>query len=66
MIIRTSKNLTIAGIAGIVVVVASALVALFDGDANTNVNWETSLTAIWLGISNIMSKGQKSTGGLTD
>jgi hypothetical protein len=61
--IATSKNLTISGIAGIVLLVAAAAVAIFDGDPATNVDWQTTLTGIWLGITSILAKGAQNTGG---
>jgi len=66
VVLRTSKNLTIAGLAGIAVIIGGVLVALFDGDPNTNVNWELALVGIYNGIVAIMSKGQASTGGVVD
>lgn len=63
MVIRTSKNLTIAGIAGMVLLVANALVALFDGDTATNVDWSATLNGLYIGIVALLAKGQASTGG---
>lgn len=63
MNIATSKNLTVAGIAGMVAALASAAVALFDGDAATNVDWALLLSTIWTGVIAIMAKGQANTGG---
>lgn len=64
MVLATSKNLTILGIATILGALANAAAAVFDGNAATNVNWEVTLTAIMAGVGFILAKGAKSTGGV--
>lgn len=63
MTIATSKNLTVLGILTILGALVAAAVAVFDGDPATSVNFETLLGAIVLGVTQIMAKGAKSTGG---
>ena len=63
MPIATSKNLTAAGIAGIVAAVATAVVYLFDGDPATNVDWGLLIATVYTGIIAIFAKGQATTGG---
>jgi hypothetical protein len=63
MVLATSKNLTIVGIAGILATLAAVATALFDGDPATNPDWNTALLAVWNGIIAVMAKGSKSTGG---
>ncbi len=63
MTLATSKNLTIWGIATILGAVASAAVALFDGDPNTNPEWGVLLVAVSAGVTAILGKGAQSTGG---
>lgn len=61
--IATSKNLTWVGVAMIVGAIATAAIALLDGDAATNPSWELTIGAIMTGIGFIMGKGAASTGG---
>jgi hypothetical protein len=63
MQIRTSKNLTLAGIFTILGALAVAGLALFDGNDTTNVNFEATFAAIAAGVGMIMAKGQANTGG---
>lgn len=63
MTFATSKNLTAVGIATILGVLATAAIALFDGDAATNVNWEATFTGIAAGVGMILAKGAANTGG---
>jgi hypothetical protein len=63
MTFATSKNLTITGIFTILGVIATAAIALFDGDAATNVNWEVTFTGIAAGVGMILAKGSANTGG---
>lgn len=63
MAFKTSKNLTIVGIAGIVAALASATISVFDGDPTTNVDLGLLAAAIYNGIVAIMAKGEQSTGG---
>jgi len=50
------KKTTVAGIGAILVAVGSALVAYFDGDAATNVDFATTIAAIIAGVGLIMAK----------
>jgi dipeptide/tripeptide permease len=50
------KKTTIAGIGAILVAVGSALVAYFDGDATTTVDFATTIAAIIAGVGLIMAK----------
>lgn len=62
MAIATSKNLTVVGIGTLVVSIASAAVAFFDGNPATNPNFSEVLGAI-LGVVAMFAKGAQSTGG---
>ncbi len=66
MTLATSKNLTIVGICMIIGALAAAATAIFDGDAATNVNWETTIAALVTGFGFVMSKGAQTTGGTVD
>jgi hypothetical protein len=66
MTFATSKNLTILGIISIVQALATAAVAVFDGDAGTNVDFGLLVTTIVAGVGMILAKGAQSTGGTVD
>lgn len=53
------KKTTIAGIGAILVAVGSALVAYFDGDVATNVDFATTIAAVIAGVGLIMAKDSK-------
>lgn len=63
MTLSTSRNLTVLGITTIIGAIATALVAVFDGDPATSVNLEATLSAIVGGIAMILAKGAQNTGG---
>lgn len=44
------RNTTVLGIAGILIAIANAAIAMFDGDAATTVDFGTLATAVALGI----------------
>lgn len=50
------KKTTVAGIGAILVAVGSALVAYFDGDVATNVDFASTIAAIIAGVGLIMAK----------
>jgi hypothetical protein len=66
MTLSTSRNLTVLGIATILGAIAQAALAIFDGDAATNVDWTATITAITAGAGMILAKGAASTGGTVD
>ena len=51
-----SKKTTIAGIAAIIAAVAMAVKAYYDGDAETVVNLEATVTAILAGVGLLTAK----------
>lgn len=55
------KNIrtTVLGIGMILSALSTAAVALFDGDPNTNVNYELTFTAVAGGIGLILAREQK-------
>lgn len=63
MVISTSRNLTILGIATIVGALATIATALFDGDQLTTPDWGLAVAAIVSGIGMVLAKGAASTGG---
>ncbi len=63
MTLATSKNLTYVGIAMIAGAIAAAVLAIFDGDPKTVVDWQVTVTTILGGIAAILGKGAASTGG---
>jgi uncharacterized BrkB/YihY/UPF0761 family membrane protein len=63
--LATTRNLTVLGIATILGAVATALAAVFDGNPETNINWEVTVGALVMGVGFILGKGAASTGAGT-
>jgi hypothetical protein len=63
MTLATSKNLTLVGIFTILGALATAAVAILDGNPDTNPNWEVTFVALSAGLGMILGKGAASTGG---
>ena len=57
----TSPKTTLTGILTIIVAVATAAKALFDGDASTNPDWAATVTAITAGFGLIAARDNKTT-----
>jgi hypothetical protein len=66
MTFATTKNLTILGIAQILAALAAAATALFDGNPATSPDWTATLALLVGGVTSILAKGGKSTGGTVD
>lgn len=62
----TSKNLTLLGIFTIVIALATAGLAIFDGNPATTVNVEATFFACTAGLGMILGKGAATTGGTVD
>lgn len=45
----SSKNTTVVGICMILGAIAQALIAIFDGDEATSINWEATMMAVVAG-----------------
>lgn len=56
-----NKNTTIAGIGAILIAVGSVLSAMFDGDAATNADFASAISAIIAGVGLILAKDAKET-----
>ena len=59
---NANRNTTVLGVATILAAVANALIAWFDGDASTSVDFGTALAAIMAGIGLIKAADAKPTG----
>jgi hypothetical protein len=66
MTFKTSQNMTIVGIAAIIGALAAAAAALFDGNPATNPDWMALFAVVVAGVTGILGKGAKSTGGTVD
>jgi hypothetical protein len=66
MTLSTSRNMTIAGILGLVSALATALIPQFDNDPTTVINWAAVISLVVTGVIGILGKGAASTGGTVD
>ena len=65
MTFNTTRNVTILGIAGIVVALGNAAIVLFDGDPATNVDFGGLINTLYMAVVALLAKGSGSTGAQT-
>jgi hypothetical protein len=65
MALNTTRNVTILGIAGIVVALGNAAIMWFDGDPATNVDFGGLINTLYMAVIALLAKGSGSTGPQT-